>query len=1039
MANLNINTTNALASLRALIQEVNDLKNQLQTIKGTNSDAFKKISKSSDDLRSKIGLLGNRINYLQAIITKQNAAIQKNTNATNKNSVAKNKNKNSANENAKANKKLNLSFKSLISSFGLIGGINLFRNILKETYETIKTFDSLSFALERVTETTQNYESSQRFLLQLTRDYGVELVSTTNRWIKFLAAAKNAGLSLFDTEKIFRSMTKAASVLGLKTDELQGIYLALEQMLSKGKVSTEELRRQLGERLPGAMGIMAASIGVTLPKLDEMLRKGEVLSAEVLPNFADAVEVAFGIDTVDKVRTLVAEQNRLTAAFQIFVKNISEGDSVIKKGLEAILRSLTEFIDAVNWIFSTEDQRLRERISKRFEVERKGLEESFRRTLDMQRSNDQKTFLAKQKITKILKQLDSESNSERRKQLKAQLDELQRIIVTNNNEAVLAQKKHARENIGLAKAELDRINDLRSKGKAAADAAEERDFGRFNDFQKSIRKTAIEEVRRAAFIKATGKEVNVLSQEYVVLAARYDLYRKLIDESEVVVPDKKGDNTRVKRLQDILDLEKQIQIEVAKTSIANNESSIKSYKTGFDEKIKLSQANSVLLNRIAQLQFEIEEDKLKISLNKKNNSLNDALAKGTKIIGDVNQHRLDLQKEHDQKIIIAQEKRDAKIISNNEASSSKTMKIIDDVNKFRLKRVQDPYSKEIIAIKENFDISAKTAEDKKKLEKELRRVAIESANAQIDAQISLLRAQLTVKDQHIDTINAIIFKINELEAQKKRITPENIQDSKFWFDILDLAKEYNQAIGDLVDAGFNRRIENINAEIEAEKSKYDKLIALAEGDAEQQKTLERNKQEAIDQLEAKRLRQEQKQARSRKAFAVADIAISTAQAIMKAYAQTGPIGGAVLAALVGALGAVQVAAVLSQPIPQYKDGGNITKDEIAMINDGGVQEYVERGNTVLTTDTKNAIVGLKAGDTVHKNYDSLVNKSSLITKGGVNQLPKSEINFNKMYFGVRNAVKDGLKEAKIDNKVNVINKMKSVDNSYRDELNRWNK
>ena len=101
----------------------------------------------------------------------------------------------------------------------------------------------------------------------LTESFGVSLVATTERWIKFKEAAQLSGLTLLQTEDIFRSMTKTSAVLGLNTDELKGIYLALEQMMSKGKVTTEELRRQLGERLPGAMGIMAKAVGVTIPNL----------------------------------------------------------------------------------------------------------------------------------------------------------------------------------------------------------------------------------------------------------------------------------------------------------------------------------------------------------------------------------------------------------------------------------------------------------------------------------------------------------------------------------------------------------------------------------------------------------------------------------------------------------------------------------------------------------------------------------------------------------------------------------------------------
>ena len=82
-------------------------------------------------------------------------------------------------------------------------------------------------------------------------------------------------------------------------------------MVSKGKITTEELRRQLGERLPGAMDIMAKSMGVTTSELDKMMKKGEVLTKDVLPAFAKQVEIAFGIENVDKVDTLTAATIRL--------------------------------------------------------------------------------------------------------------------------------------------------------------------------------------------------------------------------------------------------------------------------------------------------------------------------------------------------------------------------------------------------------------------------------------------------------------------------------------------------------------------------------------------------------------------------------------------------------------------------------------------------------------------------------------------------------------------------------------------------------
>jgi tape measure domain-containing protein len=67
---------------------------------------------------------------------------------------------------------------------------------------------------------------------------------------------------------------------------------ALTQMIGKGKISAEELRGQLGEALPSAMGIMAKSLGVTTQQLDKMMANGELMAADVLPKFATEMEKA---------------------------------------------------------------------------------------------------------------------------------------------------------------------------------------------------------------------------------------------------------------------------------------------------------------------------------------------------------------------------------------------------------------------------------------------------------------------------------------------------------------------------------------------------------------------------------------------------------------------------------------------------------------------------------------------------------------------------------------------------------------------------
>ena len=71
-------------------------------------------------------------------------------------------------------------------------------------------------------------------------------------------------------------MAAANLALGGNAERLQGILLATGQVFSKGKVQAEELRGQIGERLPGAFALFAKSVGKTPAELDKALEKGEV-------------------------------------------------------------------------------------------------------------------------------------------------------------------------------------------------------------------------------------------------------------------------------------------------------------------------------------------------------------------------------------------------------------------------------------------------------------------------------------------------------------------------------------------------------------------------------------------------------------------------------------------------------------------------------------------------------------------------------------------------------------------------------------------
>lgn len=123
---------------------------------------------------------------------------------------------------------------------------------------------------------------------------GTNLNASRAAFSKFAVSSQIAGVSGDQTRQIFESVSTAMAVLGRNTEDQNLAFLALEQMMSKGVISAEELRRQLGERLPGAVNLMAKAVGVSTSELQDMLKAGELISSEVLPKFARELDKTFG-------------------------------------------------------------------------------------------------------------------------------------------------------------------------------------------------------------------------------------------------------------------------------------------------------------------------------------------------------------------------------------------------------------------------------------------------------------------------------------------------------------------------------------------------------------------------------------------------------------------------------------------------------------------------------------------------------------------------------------------------------------------------
>lgn len=144
---------------------------------------------------------------------------------------------------------------------------------------------------------------------------GVNMIAAGDGFAGFAAAALRSGLTLDQTKQIFSDMGDAATSLGLDTQRVGLIFRALEQISSKGVLSMEELKLQLGDSLPGALEIAARSMDVSTASFIKMVEAGEVMSKDFLPNFAAAIKEELGGSVEEASQSARANMNRLQNSF----------------------------------------------------------------------------------------------------------------------------------------------------------------------------------------------------------------------------------------------------------------------------------------------------------------------------------------------------------------------------------------------------------------------------------------------------------------------------------------------------------------------------------------------------------------------------------------------------------------------------------------------------------------------------------------------------------------------------------------------------
>jgi tape measure domain-containing protein len=232
---------------------------------------------------------------------------------------------------------------SMVAAYGgLYGVISLLGGVVRAYQQVEAAQARLNVAFDGDSVVVAN---EMDYLRRNAERLGVEFGALAGEYSKFAIATKNTSLEGERARRLFIQIAEAARVNRSSMAEMQGVFTAVTQIVSKGAVQMEELRQQLGDRLPGALQLMADGLGVTTAELIKMMEQGEV-TAEALVPFGNELEKRFGPQLAESLQSTSAEMGRLqNASFQA-MKTFGEAGFI--DSFTELMRDLTEVLQSAD-------------------------------------------------------------------------------------------------------------------------------------------------------------------------------------------------------------------------------------------------------------------------------------------------------------------------------------------------------------------------------------------------------------------------------------------------------------------------------------------------------------------------------------------------------------------------------------------------------------------------------------------------------------------------------------------------------------------
>jgi tape measure domain-containing protein len=255
------------------------------------------FSKPAQTVQGSLNKLNRQVRTSNRLMLEQNKVIRKGAGIANNVAQGNKTLGDSMNKVGKGSVMLGSNLKALLGVGALYKGWQFSKELFRvqSDMQGVKaTFEAVTPKFFKVGSASKLAANEIAFLKETTQDLGVSFEGAVRPYSKFMAAS-NMGIK--STRSTFKSFAGFARLFNLSSAEFGGVVKALEQMQSKGSVMSEELKLQLGDRMPGVLKLFADSAGVSTKKFIKMMEKGQV-GANLMARTGEQIQRDYG----DKIK-----------------------------------------------------------------------------------------------------------------------------------------------------------------------------------------------------------------------------------------------------------------------------------------------------------------------------------------------------------------------------------------------------------------------------------------------------------------------------------------------------------------------------------------------------------------------------------------------------------------------------------------------------------------------------------------------------------------------------------------------------------------